>query len=704
LFFLRRHGADVLRWFWQSPPVSDDCRQHLFFNKFLSFLGWSRVRRDGWGNPVPTAGQSVRTAALPDASEKHGVVISSQIASFNEYVPLFKGKPLEHRPVKLICFYLPQFHPIPENNAWWGENFTEWTNVQPAEPQFVGHYQPHVPDELGYYNLLDKSVQRRQIELAKLYGIEGFCFYFYWFNGKRLLETPIQNYLEDNGLDLPFCLCWANENWSRRWDGLDSEILIAQRHSAADDLAFIEHIGAYMRDPRYLRIDDKPLLLVYRPSLLPSPKETSARWRQWCRDHGIGEIYLAYTQSFEAADPGFYGFDAAIEFPPNNSSLPDITDRVQPLRDDFACNVYDWNVFVERSRHYQPPEYTLFRGVCPAWDNTARRKNRSSIMLHSSPQRYQQWLFNAMEDTRNRFINPEQRLLFINAWNEWAEGAHLEPDQRHGFAYLEATRMALVRHALMRTAEEPDRRRAVAIVIHAFYEEIFDEILGYLERIDSTPLKLYVSAPNNLVESLNRKLSQKQFDFYILPVINRGRDVLPFLKIMPEVIKGGHDFLIKIHTKKSIHRQDGDLWRTDIFEKLLDRQALTDHIELLNEHSEIGILGPAGHIVPMSFYWGSNAARVIHLAARMGLDQETLQGLNFVAGTMFIARIRAIMPLLNLALTDDDFEPEAAQVDGTLAHAIERLFAVSASALGMETVSKNSQVIKNYNFAMEQNE
>jgi len=360
-----------------------------------------------------------------------------------DYIPKLNAAPLTNLPVRLLAFYLPQFHPIAENNEWWGDGFTEWNNVKPAQPQFVGHYQPHIPGELGYYSLLDSETQRKQIELAKLYGLGGFCFYFYWFGGKRLLETPTENYLNNPSLDFPFCLCWANENWSRRWDGLESEILIAQQHSPEDDLGFIQHVAKYMRDKRYIRINGKPLLLVYRPSLLPNAKETAQRWRKWCRENGLGEIYLAYTQSFEAVDPSLYDFDAAIEFPPNNSAPPNITGSVAPLGSESDCTVYDWSIFVERSKIYQRPNYTLHRSVCPAWDNTARRKNNATVFLNSKPPLYQCWLENAIEDTVQHMEIPDERLIFVNAWNEWAEGAHLEPDAKYGYAYLQATRDAL---------------------------------------------------------------------------------------------------------------------------------------------------------------------------------------------------------------------------------------------------------------------
>jgi glycosyltransferase involved in cell wall biosynthesis len=453
---IRRALSDNGRALWRALPISYESKRKLkgsFFKTFPWVFKWSKA---------------YQASAAFGAPANYSPAINAQSSQPGdtacEYVPLLKASPLVEKAAKLICFYLPQFHAIPENNEWWGEGFTEWTNVQPAQPQFEGHYQPHVPGELGYYNLLDPAVQRRQVELAQLYGIGGFCFYFYWFGGKRLLEAPIENYLNDKNLDLPFCLCWANENWSRRWDGLDTEILMAQQHSVEDDLSFIQHVARYMQDARYIRINGRPLLLVYRPSLLPSATETASRWRDWCRANGLGEIYLAYTQSFEAVDPGKYGFDAAIEFPPNNSAPPNITDSVTPMGDNFGSTVYDWRIFVERSEHYKQQPYTLFRGICPSWDNTARRKNRGTAFLNSSPSLYQRWLENAIRDTQANRANPDERLIFANAWNEWAEGAHLEPDARYGYAWLQATRNALSGESFV-----PDTRRKILLVAHDGY-------------------------------------------------------------------------------------------------------------------------------------------------------------------------------------------------------------------------------------------
>jgi len=345
--------------------------------------------------------------------------------------------------VTLLAFYLPQFHTIPENDEWWNEGFTEWTNVKPAEPIFAGHYQPRIAGDLGYYDLRDIEIQKRQMELARIFGLGGFCYYFYWFNGKRLLEEPLIRHRKSKSLDLPFCLCWANENWSRTWDGLDEEVLIGQEHSPEDDIAFISYIAKYFDDERYIRIKDRPLLLVYRPSLLPNPFESAERWREWCLGNGIGDIYLAYTQSFENVAPDTFGFDAAIEFPPNNTAPDVVTRELETIDPEFEGYIYDYNSLAARSYEYETPDYTLFRGVTPSWDNIARRPKTGAVFVGTTPERYGNWLRNAVTDTLQRFEDPSERLVFINAWNEWAEGAYLEPDGVYGYAYLEATREAL---------------------------------------------------------------------------------------------------------------------------------------------------------------------------------------------------------------------------------------------------------------------
>lgn len=361
-----------------------------------------------------------------------------------QYVPrLPADAPPVEKAVRVIAFYLPQFHPIPENDAWWGEGFTEWTNVRPARPLFEGHYQPHVPDNfLGYYDLRDTSVMRKQIELARQYGIEGFCFYVYWFAGKRLLETPVDNYLADPSLDLPFCICWANENWSRRWDGSEHEILMAQEYSDAHDLEFIADMAKYLRDPRYIRVEDKPLLIVYRPNLFPDMRKTAGRWRQWCREHGLGEICIAYVQSFENSPPGKYGLDAAIEFPPSGAFMQPLSVSGIKTEENFSGHVCDWRALVKYAESKSDVPDWLWRGATPSWDNTPRRKAAGTIFFRNSPRMFERWLKAIFQETLRRIQAPSRRLVFINAWNEWAEGAHLEPDQCHGYAWLNAVRAA----------------------------------------------------------------------------------------------------------------------------------------------------------------------------------------------------------------------------------------------------------------------
>ena len=363
--------------------------------------------------------------------------------------------------IRLIVFYLPQFHPIPENDEWWGKGFTEWANVSRTVPQFIGHYQPRLPAELGFYDLRIPEVQKRQIELAKQYGVYGFCFHFYWFNGKTLLERPIKQFAEN--FDFPFCINWANENWTRRWDGRDNEILIAQKHSPEDDIAFIEYISRYLRNEKYIRIQSKPLLMIYRPALLPNPKATGERWRKWCLNNGIGEIYLAAVRSFDEVDPVSIGFDAVVEFPPHALPFKDISSQFNLINPKYKGVITDYEGAMEFYVDSVKPPYKKFRGIIPGWDNEARIPGRGKVIANSSPSNFKQWLKTLLNFTRDNF-GPDERLIFINAWNEWGEGAYLEPDRRYGYAYLQAVADALIEYA-----SEKKQKKIIYVCHDAFF-------------------------------------------------------------------------------------------------------------------------------------------------------------------------------------------------------------------------------------------
>ena len=350
----------------------------------------------------------------------------------------------QNKDPKLIAFYLPQFHSIKENDEWWGKGFTEWTNVTKAQPQYVGHYQPHLPYELGFYDLNYKDILYIQIELAKKYGIYGFCFHYYWFSGKRLLEKPIFNYLNDKKLDFPFMLCWANEPWSRRWDGSENDILMSQNFEKEDYIKFIKDIMPFFKDDRYMKIDNCPILIIYRPHYIPKKamNEAIEIWNNYLKKNGFDGLYLLNTRTggFNA-NPSEWGFHATLEFPPNEIA-PVSQKNLNILNHDFIGRIYNLAKTIDKTENLPPVDYTLYKNVFPAWDNTARKKNNGTIFYNSSPELYKKWLFNSILHTKEN-IPQDKQFVFINAWNEWAEGAHLEPDQKYGFAYLEATLDAL---------------------------------------------------------------------------------------------------------------------------------------------------------------------------------------------------------------------------------------------------------------------
>ncbi len=363
---------------------------------------------------------------------------------------------LERR-ARLIAHYLPQFHPIPENDKWWGKGFTEWTNVTKAQPLFEGHYQPMLPADLGLYDLRVPEVRIAQAELAREYGIEAFCYWHYWFNGRRVLERPFNEVLASGEPDFPFCIGWANDTWAGIWHGSPDEILIEQTYPGPQDekAHFYALIPAFF-DKRYIRIEGKPLFLIFKPYKLPEPRRFLNHWRELAVKEGLPGFYFvgnARTMEWRYEEDGF---DAMT---PHNPSLsvyhvfyPNERMTKRSRKERFPGKTFK-NPYL---KHFPGPEIMLYEDyikiglpslrkdfdefpcVIPNWDNTARCGKQGWVLLDSTPELFRQHLQEAIEQVAHR--RPGKRLVFLKSWNEWAEGNYLEPDLKFGRGYLEACR------------------------------------------------------------------------------------------------------------------------------------------------------------------------------------------------------------------------------------------------------------------------
>ncbi len=348
------------------------------------------------------------------------------------------------RRFKLLAYHLPQFHAFGENDAWWGQGFTEWTNIARGVPRFAGHYQPRIPRDLGFYTLDSAATLRRQAAMARQAGIYGFVFYYYWFNGRRLMDRPVDMFLEDASIAMPFALMWANENWTRRWDGSDDEVLISQDYRAGDDARLVAEFARHFRDPRYIRVQGRPVLMIYRPGVIPDARASIARWRALFREaHGEDPV-LVNAQAFNALDPRDFGLDGAIEFPPHKltSALPPGNAEYEYLDPDFKGRIYAYDDVTRISLAYPPPDYPLIKTAMPSWDNDARRQGNGIVVTGSTPRKYEAWLAQLGERAASHPFFGEP-FVCVNAWNEWCEGAYLEPDLHFGAAYLNATARAV---------------------------------------------------------------------------------------------------------------------------------------------------------------------------------------------------------------------------------------------------------------------
>ena len=356
---------------------------------------------------------------------------------------------------KIIAFLLPQFHPIPENDVWWGEGFTEWTNVRKARPLYRGHLQPRVPANDRYYDLLDPATQDWQAQIARQHGIHGFCYYHYWFKGKQLLEKPLDLLLSRGQPDFPFCLCWANEPWTRAWDGGDREVLMPQEYGVERDWeAHFEYLLRAFKDPRYIRVDGKPMILVYRSANIDVREPMFALWLKLAERAGFPGLHLVSMLTGFAPDPQPI-FDAYAEYEPAYTYThrrPYLLRKRERWIRQFtqfswrwfgtagrAPNSYDYGALWRAIANRVLPPNT-YPGAFVDWDNSARRGlHRSLVMRNFDPAAFERGIRAQLK----KGSETGAEFLFINAWNEWAEGAYLEPDEARGFFFLEAIRRAL---------------------------------------------------------------------------------------------------------------------------------------------------------------------------------------------------------------------------------------------------------------------
>jgi lipopolysaccharide biosynthesis protein len=360
--------------------------------------------------------------------------------------------------MKFYAFYLPQYHPIPENNRWWGKGFTEWTNVTKSRPLFRGHRQPQLPSDLGFYDLRCPQVRYDQAAMASEYGVDGFIYYHYWFHGQRLLGQPLDDLLTDENYCFPFALCWANETWARTWDGLDHEVLIKQEYSRKDHKEHANFLAKVFAKENYIKVKNRPLLLLYRPAKVEDLEYFLTCLIEECKENNLEEPFISYVRasfSNENSTFDYTGCDAIVDFQPNSEDYPKpvgiknkfVNFLKVMLPDSFyqflkvntkiykTISYYD---FVENkvNNPFSSDRKIIFPCCFPSWDNSPRRTT-PTIIQNDEPKIFYQWLESAADQVRNQ----EEPIVFINAWNEWAEGCHLEPDQELGHKFLEAVKL-----------------------------------------------------------------------------------------------------------------------------------------------------------------------------------------------------------------------------------------------------------------------
>ena len=598
------------------------------------------------------------------------------------YSPDFSGSK-----VKLFALYVPQFSPFPKDSVWQRAKFTSWADVSNAMPQYADHHQPQLPVELGFYDYRSADVLKRQVILARQYGIAGFCFHYYWSALASIVEQPLNRFLSEPSLDIEFCIYWDKDEMPGRQDDANRP----HRFSAEDDYAFIDALATAFADVRCRKIDQKPVLLVANVAALSDAAGTAARWRVQASRIGITGLYLIAVGTAGTRALPVAGFDAQVEFPPGgfSESVHDITSDIKFVNPKFAGHIYDYGVFADSRSRTSTLGATSFEAVMPSWDSEVLVPGAGTSFAEATPERYANWLAKAATTTAQK--RPEEQLLFINAWNAWSEGAHMEPDQRHGYGYLHATATVLQNLQVSQNDSVIEainqsftKRRETVVIAHIFYEDLIDSLFdSYLSAVQNKCDLIVTVMQNASVASLC-KIKAKFDNCFIIQTTNCGRDIRPFIAALRKANELGYLYACKLHTKKSLQLFYGDEWRTQLLDSLFPHaNAIDEVVQRFSDDPALGLLAPKLSLSDLSeaAAHAGNAVWLNKLLARRG--QEKLIGrynFHFPAGSMYWFRLAALAQLLDDDFVSmDEFELEAGQLDGTLAHAMERIIGLMPS-------------------------
>lgn len=685
----------------RNPSVHFNVEQYLQLNKDIKEAGINPLLH--YANYGRHEGRKLTTSTPPKERFFDAYTTLNVMHAGGSTAPMYApsiNSPIftEKDTPKVIAFYLPQYHPFKENDEWWGKGFTEWTNVAKAVPQFEDHYQPRLPSDLGYYDLRLPEVMKEQTEMAAAHGIGGFCFHYYWFAGHRLMERPIEQYLaEKDNINFPFCLCWANENWTRRWDGSENDILMAQEHSEEDNEAVFYDLLRHFKDERYIKVDGKPMLVIYRPDIIPNINELSAQLRQLAIKEGLPGLHLVATNAFGFDRHKEVGFDAIVEFPPHNVIADGINTSVTLLNDNFSGHIFEYDDVVQYSldRLHSMEEdvaSVYYPTVMTGWDNSARKPGKGNVFHNATPAKFQSW-FEGDYRWSQKSHPQGAKFVFVNAWNEWAEGTYLEPDKKYGYAYLNAVRSTInevlidAKQLNKFAARVTAKKQSDSVVVaHVFYEDLVDEICDEIIAAKKyKQLDVVISIPVSFSLSAAKLLVKRLKPVKLVVSENRGRDVWPFLQTLTALKDMNYKYGCKIHSKKSTHIAKGSEWRRSIYSGLLSESAMSQFEHLAENNEQLAISAPNDFMHKLE---GAslidNVDNFKRLLSIYDFDSENYQ--PFVAGTMFWFSFDWAEGLESELVNRELFGPELGAIDGTIAHGFERFFTTHALNLGYKVL------------------